>query len=66
MRIGRRQFLKLISAAALWLGIPRGHTQAQAQAGFLTAHEHDMLQAALARLIPTDKDPGATEANVVN
>jgi hypothetical protein len=66
LHVGRRQFLKLISMAALWLGIPWGRSEAQTQQSFFTSHEHDTLQAALARLIPTDKDPGATEANVVN
>jgi hypothetical protein len=66
MRFGRRKFLKFIAVAAIWLGIPWGRAQAQTQAGFFTPHEHDTLAAALARLIPTDKDPGASEANTIN
>jgi gluconate 2-dehydrogenase gamma chain len=35
------------------------------EAHFFTAHEWDTIEAATARIIPTDRDPGAREARVV-
>lgn len=62
--VGRREFFKLVGAGVLALLLPwRG---ARAQAGFFTPHERATIEAAAARLIPTDQDPGAREANVIN
>ena len=59
--LSRREFLRFVLGGALLLSCPG----AQAQGGFFTPHERATLEAALARLIPTDQDPGAREANVI-
>ncbi len=61
---GRREFFKLVGAGALTLLLP--WRRARAQASFFSAQERATIEAAAARLIPTDQDPGAREAAVIN
>lgn len=64
MKLNRRDFIKLTSAGAAVLAVPAvleacGDGK---KAAFFTQHERKTVEAATARLLPTDADPGAVEA----
>lgn len=65
----RRQFLKITSAGAVVLIVPlalEGCSDGEGPPRFFTDQERASLDAATARLLPTDADPGAREAFVVD
>ncbi len=67
--ISRRQFLKITSAGAVVLLVPwaiEGCSDGGGRPRFFTDQERATLDAATARLFPTDADPGAREAAVVD
>ncbi len=66
MRLNRRDFIKLTSAGAVALSMPAvlEACGSSKKAPFFTEHERATVQAATARLLPTDEDPGAVEAQV--
>lgn len=74
MTITRRDFLlqSALYGGALWatLNVPRPRALAAAAAStkpvVLTAEQWTLVEAIAARIIPTDDEPGATEAGVVN
>lgn len=59
MKSPRREFLAAVAASTVACG---GHPS---RWRFLTQAEADTLQAVCAHIIPTDRDPGAVEAGVV-
>ena len=65
--LSRRQFLKLTSAGAVALAVPWALEAcgSEEKVQFFTAHERATVEAATARLFPTDQDPGALEAKAV-
>src|SRR3972149_3162037 len=63
--LSRREFLKVSSAGALALALPwtlEGCTGDEKEVRFFTPHELSTVEAATARILPTDQDPGAREA----
>lgn len=74
MTISRRDFLlqSALYGGTLFvtLNVPRPHALAAAAAStkpvVLTADQWKLVEAIAARIIPTDDEPGATEAGVVN
>ena len=67
VRLKRRTFLGAgLAAAAGVTAISCGRSQAGASWRFFTAAEAQTVQAICAQLIPSDRDPGAKEAGVVN
>ena len=71
-KISRREFLKRTAvggaaALALATALPGAKGAHAAEGGrILDAHEWQTIEAATARIVPTDQDPGAKEAWAVN
>lgn len=74
MTLSRRDFLlqSALYSGALWaaLNVPHPHTLAAAEAStkplVLKPDQWKLVEAIAARIIPSDDEPGATEAGVVN
>lgn len=71
VRLNRREVLRLMFAGAAATVVPlryvfRKATAAPLPSGYLTSAELRILDAATARIIPTDSQPGARECGVVN
>lgn len=67
--ISRRTFLKITSAGAVVLIVPwtmEGCSDGDGRPRFFTDAERATLDAATARILPTDEDPGAREAHAVD
>jgi hypothetical protein len=67
--ISRRTFLKITSAGAVVLIVPwtmEGCSDGEGRPRFFTDAERAALDAATARILPTDEDPGAREAHAVD
>jgi len=71
-KVSRREFLKQTvvgggAALALATALPAVKGIPTAEAGsILDPHEWETIEAATARIVPTDRDPGAKEAGAVN
>ena len=67
--ISRRTFLKITSAGAVVLLVPitmEGCSDGEGRPRFFTDAERATLEAATARILPADADPGAREAHAVD
>jgi gluconate 2-dehydrogenase gamma chain len=64
-KLTRRRFIQLTASVAA-AGPVISCTQATSPWRFLTAEEARTLEAVCGQIVPTDQDPGAREANVVN
>jgi len=63
-KLNRRKFMQLAATAAVAPTI--ACTKAISQWRFLTLEEARTLEALCGQIVPTDQDPGATQAGVVN
>lgn len=68
--LDRRRFLQLVGAASAMTALPAmrraaaGLIETPSTGLFLTADEYAVIEAATARIFPSDETPGAPEANV--
>jgi gluconate 2-dehydrogenase gamma chain len=63
MKLSRREFIKLTSIGAATLAAPWAlEACGDGTVQFFTAHERATVEAAAARIVPSDQEPGAAEA----